>query len=297
MEASQGRGAGSVKVCFLASRKPREIALGDAFCRGVVEHGDEARFKWSDAGRASTEGFDAVAMFGVKSAEQWRADRAAGRTVIMLDKGYVRSGTKNTGTTADFFRVSVNSHQPVEFLANARCRSERFDRWNLEPSRWRRRGDHIVIAGSSAKYHAFHGIEEPTEWTRKVVAEIRAMGIDRQILYRPKTSWREAVPVEGTIFSQAKEKIANYLDGAHALITHGSSACFEAVLMGVPAIVLGDAIAKPISSTSLADLENPLMVKKRKKLRWLYNLAYCQFTIAEFSDGTAWSVIRPQISG
>jgi hypothetical protein len=114
------------------------------------------------------------------------------------------------------------------------------------------------------------------------VLDIRAR-TDRPIIYRPKPSFKDAQPIEGTEFSTGDETINDALWGAHALVTHGSNACFEAALLGVPSIVLGDAVAAPISSRSLDDDREPL---RGKREQWFANLAYHQFT--ERSSRTAW---------
>ena len=159
--------------------------------------------------------------------------------------------------------------------------------------KWRKSGLQIVFAGSSAKYHAFYDLPDPTAYAREVVARITKLS-DRPIIYRPKPSWREAVPVPGSRFSHGKEGILSALANAHCLITHGSNACFEAALMGIPTIVLGAAVARPISSTSLDDIEFPF---RGKRIQWLNNLAYHQWTEGEMRSGEAWQTVREQLNG
>lgn len=85
------------------------------------------------------------------------------------------------------------------------------------------------------------------------------------------------------------------LRNAHVMVTHGSNACFEAVLAGVPVIVLGDAVAKPISSTVIEEVRRPHLARARDRKQWLANLMYHQWTMPEFEGGEAWNHIRPQI--
>jgi hypothetical protein len=278
------------RVVFFASDKPREQALARAFLRGAGIHRcrteQRALCAEPNVGKA-----DVIAMVGVKSRALWERVVAAGAIPIMLDKGYVR--TRRAGARVwEFWRVAVGAHHPTETgLMRRKMPSDRFDALGLDPSPWRNRGAQIVIAGSSAKYHAFYGLPEPNEYYSQLVRDIRAR-THRPIIYRPKPSFKDAVPIDGTEFSSGDETINDALWGAHALVTHGSNACFEAALLGVPSIVLGDAVAAPISSRSLDDLEEPL---KGKREQWFANLAYHQFTQQEFEDGVAWAHLGKQI--
>jgi hypothetical protein len=176
-----------------------------------------------------------------------RAVRAAGAVPIMLDKGYVRTrrSVAGLGVLAGQRRRSPpDRHQPHEPQDAERPAGTR---WASTSRRGAAAGNQIVIAGSSAKYHAFYGLPEPNEYYATSSLDIQAR-TDRPIIYRPKPSFKDAQPIEGTEFSTGDETITDALWGAHALVTHGSNACFEAALLGVPSIVLGDAVAAPISS-------------------------------------------------
>jgi len=141
-------------------------------------------------------------------------------------------------------------------------------------------------------------MKDPTRWATKVANTLRTM-TGRPIHYRPKPSWREAVPIDGTVWSAPPQEPDVYaaLAGAHAMVTHGSNACFEAILAGIPVIVLGEAVAKPISSHTLDAISSPLMVSLYERRQWAANLAYCQWTMQEFASGLAWQHLRPQIYG
>ena len=278
-----------MRILFAASDKHREQLLAQAFAKGVVAHGDEAVICHNGDLPALKE-FAAVAMVGVKSRLMFEAVRQAGAVPIMLDKGYVR--TRREGArTWEFWRTSVGNHQPTERLMEIRHPDDRFEALGLEVAKWRKSGLQILFAGSSAKYHEFYGLPDPTTYATDLFERIAAL-TDRPIVYRPKPSWRDAVPIAGSRFSVGKEGITNALANAHCLITHGSNACFEAALLGIPSIVLGDAVARPISSTSLDEIEQPF---RGKRLQWFANLAYHQFTEPEMQSGLAWQHIREQL--
>lgn len=275
-----------MRVGFFFADKARERLLAEAFCVGVKVHGDDVIARPLEQA-LGCEDIDVAAMIGVKARGLFHHFRRQGAHVVSIDKGYCR---------ATHFRVAVDAHHPTDYVAKAK---HGFDRWkalDLRAEPWREKGEHVVFAGSSAKYHAFCELPDPTEFAAKLVRRIaRATG--RRVIYRPKPSWKEAVPVEHATFSKHPRRLTDEFVDAHCLVTHGSNACFDAMLAGIPSIVLGDGVVRPISSTSLDDIEAPRLATDAERRQLLSNLAYCQFTPAEFASGEAWSVLRPQIFG
>lgn len=274
-----------MRLRFFASSKEREKNLGAAFVAGAQRHRVKAEVHELVA-TPDIKGCDAVAMVGVKSRRLFHACLEAGVVPIMLDKGYIRT-RRADARVWEFWRVSVGAHHPTAGLMDHAMPADRFEALGLEVRNWRSSGLQIVLAGSSAKYHEFYGLPDPTEWAQGVIAELR-QHTDRPIVYRPKPSWDGAVPIDGTYFSGPKENVLNVLNNAWAVVTHGSNICFEAALMGIPAIVLGEGVAAPISSRAIADIVSPRMAKRGQ---WLQNLAYRQFTEREMGSGFAWGHI------
>lgn len=292
-----------MKVCFvyadkISSESQREKILADAFLAGVERIGDEAILMAKTSKPDFSNGADVYCLVGVKSATWFRAARKAGRHTVTLDKGYFRH--RGPHRTWEYWRVSVNGHHPIKYLRMAHHSSKRWDKIakmravSLLP--WRANGSHILIAASSAKYHDFCGLPDPTTWTKETVAELREY-TDRPIIYRPKPSWQDAVPIKKTTFSPPTQNLGDVLENAWCLVTYGSNACFEAAMGGVPSIITGNGIAGPISSTMLSDVESPRLCSPGERLEWLYNVAWCMFTEAEMESGLAWAVIRPQFEG
>lgn len=282
-----------MKVVFVASDKPREAVLGEAFVAGARSHGHDAEVtRRPDGGVPPADVVDAdvVAMVGVKSAAMFAANMRMGRTCLMFDKGYSRH-RKDGARTWEYWRVAVNAHQPTRYLPAMRMPNDRWRALGVDVRPWRQRGAHIVLAGSSAKYHAFHGLHDPTRYAAKVAGQIRHL-TNRTVIYRPKPSWRDAVPISGTVYSGAQQSMADVLHNAWALVTHGSNACFEAMIAGVPCVVLGDAVARPISSTALQEINLPRLAEHVDRMQLLANLAYCQWTVSELASGAAWPSIQ-----
>jgi hypothetical protein len=284
-----------MRVVFCHSDKPREHLLADAFSEGVRRHGDTCTLQPLTPDHATVPA-EVACMVGVKSRALYQAYYGQGTHVVYLDKGYTRHARPGPVKVWEYWRVSLDSHHPTQYLGKPDMPADRVDDLGVVLKPWRKKGEHVVIAGSSQKYHDFYGLRHPTQWAQKLVKQIQGAAPGRRIVYRPKPSWKEAVPIEGTEFSRQGD-IYDVLENAWALVTHGSNAVFESILEGVPCIVLGDAVAKPISSDSLEEIESPLLACYAARHQWLANLAYWQWTLPELSKGQAWDFLRPKIYG
>jgi hypothetical protein len=283
-----------MRILFIASVKKREKDLAEAFCAGVRARGDHAEWTCKRVGDMDRFGqFDAVAMVGVKSRKFWEAAVAAGAVPIMLDKGYVRD--RQMGARVwKYWRVSIGAHQPIGFFHGQNSPSDRWDALGLDVKDWTGSGSEILLAGSSAKFHEFSGLGDPTKWAKRVIKDI-GRATDHKIVYRPKPSWREAVPIERAEFSGGKDSLADRLANALCIVTYGSNISFEGVLNGVPSIVLGMGIARPISSCDIGDVAKPFRASDKDRMQWLQNVAYWQWTEDEMRTGAAWDFLRSRV--
>ena len=284
-----------LRVCFFHSSKPRERVLANAFLEGVSEYGDYVELRELQPEVEVATGCDVAAMVGVKSRELYQANWRAGIHTLYFDKGYTRHSTSGGVRSWEYWRVAVDAHHPTHHLPKLPTATDRLDQLELQLKPWRKEGKHIVFAGSSQKYHDFYGLQDPTTYARKIVKRLHGL-TEREVVYRPKPSWKEAVEINGTVFSRGGS-ITDVLQDAWVLVTHGSNACFEAVLYGIPCIILGDAVARPISSTALEEIENPRLATDEERRLWLAQLAYSQWTLPELASGDAWKHIRPLIYG
>lgn len=273
-----------MRIAFFCSEKTRERDLARAFAVGARRYGHKVEFLRNNEQGLRKVKCDLACMVGVKSKRIWDDLQARGIRTMMFDKGYCRD--KGAGSWL-YWRIAFDNHQPTAWTMDREYSADRFVSLGLPVVPWREDGNHILIAGSSEKYHNFHNLPHPTEYARALVGTIREH-TDRPILYRPKPSWGGAVPVDGTTFAKGT-RLAVDLTKCHAVVTHGSNACFDAALRGVPSIILGGAVLKPISSAMLKDIENPALGDRFE----VFNaLAYHQWTLKEFHRGTAFDTIR-----
>lgn len=290
-----------MKVIFLHGDGAREKAIATSFIAGVQKLGVDADVRpvheqVDDASVVCLCGVDAVAL-GMPAAELFAKFAARSQQAIYFDKGYVRHTTSIGGRAINkFWRVSVNSNQPTAYLGAMSSQGDRWKALRLPVRPWRRKGNRILFTGGSDNYHRFGALSDPTKYAHDVIAEIRKRS-PRPIIYRPKPSWKAAVPIDGTEFSRKPRTIEQELRRSRVMVTHGSNGVFEAVLAGVPSIVLGDGVGSLISSTSLDDLEQPKLATEREKMQWLHNLSYCQFTLPEMAMGLAWREVSKHLHG
>lgn len=256
--------------------KERQARIGAAFRTAILAAGDEIVDR-CDA--------DVEIIHGVPSLSKINP-RAQ---YVYIDKSYTRNNNR--------IRVALNCHNP---WADAHMKTWPHDRrlglgWH--PAEWcDRPGGVILIAGSSEKFHVQHGLPHPTLYASRLIEEIRQHS-SRTIVYRPKPSWRDAVPIDGALFSGDRRKtLASDLKRAHCMVTYGSNASFEALLAGVPQIVLGTAVARLVSCTQIDRVERPFRAPVSDVLNLLNGLAYHDWALTEVADGRAWSHIRRRLT-
>ena len=283
-----------MKIAFLRNAHRREHLLADALRRGMAAHNDRLEIAPYDDEPRDLD-CDAIAFVGMKCREWHQHCQSTGTPFLYYDKGYYYPKEEDYSRKTPVlkcWRVAVGATQPLQYLTEARHSLKRWDGFGPRPKPWREPtpDGHVILAGSSVKYHLFHGLPHPTAYFEEIVRELRKH-TDRPIHYRPKPSWREAVPIDGTEFVPT----GNFefrAKGAHAIITHGSNAALIGMLAGVPSIILGNGVMAPISSTDLSEIEEPYLATEDERLQLLANLAHSQFTLAEMAKGNAWHHIK-----
>jgi hypothetical protein len=256
-----------------------EYDLMEAFSRSAQDRGYRVERTARIIDPAS---YDMVVFMGVKNQDVLKRAEADGVPYVYFDKAYNR--------IKKWWRMSYCAHNPTEYLMWLDRPSYRREGQGWEPKPWQHKPEgHIVLAGSSAKYHKLHNLPDPESYWAGVVKELREY-TDRKILYRPKKSYRDARPLAGTSFSE-KEFIEDDLKGAYAMITHGSNACFEALMGGIPAVVLGNGITRGLSTMRVSEVNDPLTCDDESKLDLLNDLAYFQWTTKEIEQGEFWTTI------
>lgn len=288
-----------MKFVFYASDKPREHMLAAALGAGLknLKHDFELR-RSADYGEdlegndllwpGPSADTDVAVFFGVKGKSRRILEdhRAMGKNTIMLDKGYSRS--KGEGGHTEYSRSIINAPDPSGYMMNKEYSDDRFSRLGIliQSRRKTSRDSHILFCGSTSKYHDFCGIGNPEEYAAHTFNKIRKVS-QRHFVYRPKPSAKAAPALPGASYSWGSTSMADALRGCHVVVTHGSSAAMDAVLSGVPALVLGKSIASPVSESDLSKIETPFYPGGDLLHQWANAMAYCQWTNNEMRSGEA----------
>lgn len=191
------------------------------------------------------------------------------RNFIYWDRGYfMRQGATALPRPKDngYYRAHLNSFQmqSIRDVPDDRLKSCR-----LKVSPWRESGKHIVVATPTPTYADFHDIKY---WTDAAVAKIRSI-TSRPIRVRHKAS---------------KFTLQEDLRNAHALVTHGSNAAVESIILGVPVFVDSSSAASLVGKTDINEIEDPIMPDRTA---WLNALAYGQYTETELLNGRALAMV------
>jgi hypothetical protein len=280
----------------------RETNLAHALQAGARAHGDDVEVRVAPGAYPKdvvVEQCDLVVLAGVKSRFWFKAYAEAGIPWLYFDKGYIRERAPDQWLS--FWRMSVNSHHPINYLAAAKHTSSRANAVGFRFSSWREdAGGPIVVDGGSEKNFKFNGII-PEEATirdvdvvcTRLVSRIKQI-TNRRVIYRPKPSSPDRRPIAGTEWAREragvnKKDVFHDLERASAVVTVNGAICYDAHRIGVPSIVLGSGPARPISSIALEELEQPRLADSEERRQWINNLAWCQFEPHEIRAGLAWA--------
>jgi len=207
----------------------------------------------------------------------------AGRRVVFVDLGYWHRHWG--GRWEGYHKVAVDGRHPSRAQMSIDRNPSRLRRLAIHTTQWKRDGRHIIVAGMSAKSAESYGLK-PEEWERWAIAEIRKHS-KREIVYRPKPSWRGATRLQGARYDAGP--LANAFKGCHAVVTHHSNVAIDGLVSGVPAWVW-DGAAVPMASQNLSRIERPK--KPRDREQWLSRLAHCQWRVEEMRNGDLWRELR-----
>lgn len=199
--------------------------------------------------------------------------KARGRRFIYWDRGYVLRWfatclAQPASMQESYYRWHLDAFQ-MEGIRPVP--GDRWKRMMTEVMPWQKAGRHVVIAAPTETYAKLHGCET---WIAETVTAL-AKVTDRQLVIRDKEQYR-------------RRPLQMDLAGAHALVSHGSNAANEAVILGCPVFVDRTCAAALVGRTDLREIESPAYPDRSA---WLWSLAYSQFNEHELVDGTLWRLI------
>ena len=201
--------------------------------------------------------------------------RQIGRTFYAVDTGYFGNNKSKW-----VHRITKNNLQYIGPIVE-----REHDRLKMFGYKYkgRKKGKKILICPPSLKVMDMFGQPSPEVWTKQVSEQLKKI-TSKKIEIRLKPNRTERVT------SKSIQQALN--DDVHCLITYNSIAAIEAMMEGVPAIVLGQNAASVISETDLRNVDNPKFPDQETMDAFMAHLSYCQFTIPEMESGFAWRTIN-----
>lgn len=193
-----------------------------------------------------------------------------------IDTGYL-----GNGHLKHYHRISKGAYQNVEPVVERD--SDRLDRIKFKLHKRKKKGKRILVCPPSQKVMSIYGLTVE-EWVESTVAQIKEHS-HREIVIRIKDQNRKQRVASDPIQTA-------FDDDIFCIVTFNSIAALEAVMYGLPAFTLGPNAAEPLCNTDLRDIERPYFPEDEEILKVLRHLSYCQFTEAEYKDGTAWRMLN-----
>ena len=192
--------------------------------------------------------------------------------------------------SSEFIRISKNGLQNTQFVERS---ADRFQRNPVKIKPWRRSGSSIVILPPTESFvHLF----DKHSWLQDTIATLRQY-TDRPIRVRYKPSetgigWQNGYMINtGTVTRKNASSCSldQDLADAWAVVAFQSSAVWEAIAMGIPAFVDPVNAASVFGNTDLKQIETPVYADREPYFR---HINYCQFTLDEIANGTAWRILN-----
>jgi len=249
-----------------------------AFSNGLIDLG----YKVSINSHDNVELCDVAVVFGWNKPYHKEIERVIkefGGRVLVLSYGlfnrpkYWTAGWDNLSGRADY----VNENSP----------SDRWDEMGAGLKPWKSTGEHILVTCQVPTDGSVYDIDI-FQWSQDTI-DLANEIVDYPIRFRPHPLATNITPdMEGSIRSEAsfEEDLLN----AKAIITYNSTSSSMAIFEGIPLFAMDrGSMAWDVANKDLKDLNNPKMFDRGQ---WSHNLGYCQWTLDEFKDGTAWDHLK-----
>jgi hypothetical protein len=207
--------------------------------------------------------------------EVYRAHRADGADMLVLETGYIQRGDGPD----DYYAAGLNGLNGRADFKNKNSPPDRFLQLGVKVKPWRDSGEHIVVCGQ-VPWDASVDHLNYEAWRDGVIGELRKF-TRRDIVYKEHPCIDPGPPLTA------------FLENAWACVTLNSNSAVEAAIEGIPPFI-GDngSMAWGIANLDIKDIENPGL---QDRTQWLNNLAYAQWTPGEMRTGRTWFHLLGQI--
>tara|TARA_R110001592_G_scaffold192795_9_gene439794 strand:+ start:3295 stop:4686 length:1392 start_codon:yes stop_codon:yes gene_type:complete len=152
--------------------------------------------------------------------------------------------------------------------------------WKSAVKKFKKRANkkYILVCPPSSDYERVFGYDN---WLDKTVAEIKKH-TNMEIKIREKKI-RKTIP------------LTLDLKEAYCTVAPASAVSIESILAGVPTFCSDFSPAAPVGNLDLSKINKPYFPDEKLIKKWLNHLSYCQFSVEEIEDGTAWNILNNDI--
>lgn len=258
--------------------------------QGIQAAGDRAHVLAPDSFTGSPS-HELAVFYGLegKLGEIFAAYVGSDRRVVYIDLGYF--GRREGGRFTGFHKISVNARHPTVYFQKPAHPADRLAHFRIEAQPRKGPGRHILVAGMSDKGAISEGFS-PNQWELQAIFSLR-LNTDRPIYYRPKPSYKRAIPLAGSVFRDAQRPLEEDLANCHAVVTHHSNVAVDALIAGIPAYCEAG-VAAPLCGFDIANIDTPVIAPLEVRRQWLQDLAYTQWSIDELAGGDCWRHLQTE---
>lgn len=276
-------------ICYRPDAPEDHHVMLTAFANGVNAYGDEARIEHLEAGYKDC---DVAVVFGVRKEavpvswprgmifEEHHDKRK--KDIVILERGYVRR--------EDYYCAGWNGLNGRADHCNRGSPTDRWEALGIEMPPWRTSEsyDYVLLCGQ-VPWDATVEKTDHLKWCRESFDTL-CRATARPIIFRPHPK------AEGVDYQIPTNHISrrpwevDLLGGCHAVVTYNSTTGGLAAIDGVPVFAHDDtSMAWDVCTPDLQRIEEPA---RPDRTQWAANLAYAQWTEAEFAEGKAWAHLR-----
>jgi hypothetical protein len=240
----------------ISPRAPHQVRHAEALREGFKRHGLAAEVSHGARHDAKT-----VVCWGWRNGKAWRAQ---GKSVLVMERGYIGD---RMGVWSSLAWNGLNGHGKVAHIPDDggarfnRCHPGALKEWN--PS-----GDYALIVGQVPGDSALYG-KDLSGWYAAQAAKDWGM----PVYFRPHPLAHRRGPVKSVPGAPKLDgDLREALTGAACVVTYNSNTAVDSLLAGKPTYV---------------DDPGSMAWEVEDRETWAHRLAWRQWTIDEFADGTA----------
>lgn len=257
------------------------VTTCSAMAKGVIAAGDQADLRIERD--TDMRGYQACIIYGyVEDCQKViGACQKQGIPWVFIDLAYWHRN--------NHYKISVNDRHPTDYFMKFHRPPDRFSRFGLSVKPRQAVTDgYILLAGMSGKA-AWSWNFRAEQFENEAARAIQNV-TKRKIVYRPKPNWGNAGRIPGTHFDKSTP-VEQAFKSTHVVVTHHSNVGCDALLAGIPVISKRGA-ASVLGKYDFSTVENPHWPTDEARYQFACNLAYCQWSLAEMTDGTCWRQLR-----